>query len=259
MRSKLRRDIGLLKSYAAFSSLALLVVSAAAFRQATPSVAEFDEITVHRLNIVEGDGTTRLVLSNSERQAQVTEGGQQVGPDRDRPAGMIFFNEVGDEVGGLVFRGTETNDGHSAGGSLTFDRWKQDQTIALQYSERNGRYSSGLPIRDRPDQPLSEVAELLSLLAAATSESERTRLTQEILAFQPGHSLRVFVGRNSDDAATLVLSDADGRIPDFPVTRSHPPASWPSAANSSICRTYRKTAGEESRRRSPVANRWMRP
>ena len=51
----------------------------------------------------------------------------------------------------------------------------------------------------------------------------------------------------------------DGRIPDFPVTRSHPPASWPSAANSSICRTYRKTAGEESRRRSPVANRWMRP
>ena len=53
--------------------------------------------------------------------------------------------------------------------------------------------------------------------------------------------------------------DALGRIPDFPVTRSHPPASWPSAANSSICRTYRKTAGEESRRRSPVANRWMRP
>ena len=52
---------------------------------------------------------------------------------------------------------------------------------------------------------------------------------------------------------------AKGRIPDFPVTRSHPPASWPSAANSSICRTYRKTAGEESRRRSPVANRWMRP
>ena len=55
------------------------------------------------------------------------------------------------------------------------------------------------------------------------------------------------------------LDIREGRIPDFPVTRSHPPASWPSAANSSICRTYRKTAGEESRRRSPVANRWMRP
>ena len=65
-------------------------------------------------------------------------------------------------------------------------------------------------------------------------------------------------------ADTLTVAEhlelfGSGRIPDFPVTRSHPPASWPSAANSSICRTYRKTAGEESRRRSPVANRWMRP
>ena len=64
---------------------------------------------------------------------------------------------------------------------------------------------------------------------------------------------------DQDAAADRVLDERDGRIPDFPVTRSHPPASWPSAANSSICRTYRKTAGEESRRRSPVANRWMRP
>ena len=62
--------------------------------------------------------------------------------------------------------------------------------------------------------------------------------------------------RTFNHGAALVVT---GRIPDFPVTRSHPPASWPSAANSSICRTYRKTAGEESRRRSPVANRWMRP
>ena len=38
------------------------------------------------------------------------------------------------------------------------------------------------------------------------------------------------------------------------------PASWPSAAlQFHLVQTYRKTAGEESRRRSPVANRWMRP
>ena len=63
----------------------------------------------------------------------------------------------------------------------------------------------------------------------------------------------------TDSPLQLLARLQHGRIPDFPVTRSHPPASWPSAANSSICRTYRKTAGEESRRRSPVANRWMRP
>ena len=80
---------------------------------------------------------------------------------------------------------------------------------------------------------------------------------------RPGLHSRRPAGRAAHDAAgrrdLLVPGAASGRIPDFPVTRSHPPASWPSAANSSICRTYRKTAGEESRRRSPVANRWMRP
>ena len=67
------------------------------------------------------------------------------------------------------------------------------------------------------------------------------------------------IGQGAVNLQDQLRTVVPGRIPDFPVTRSHPPASWPSAANSSICRTYRKTAGEESRRRSPVANRWMRP
>ena len=211
MRSRLRRDIGLLKGYAAVSSLALVVVSVTAFRQATPSVTEFDEISVQRINIVEADGRTRLVLSNSERQAQAVIDGQVLAPNRERPAGMIFFNEVGDEVGGLVFRGAETNDGHSAGISLTFDRWKQDQTVAFQYSELNGRYLSGLTITDRPAESLLEIADLLTRLDGAASASERTRLTQEVLAAQPGHAQRLFVGRNSNEDAAMELKDTEGR------------------------------------------------
>ena len=80
---------------------------------------------------------------------------------------------------------------------------------------------------------------------------------------RPGQELRKAAGRATKSSrgqrGDKSRAGRKGRIPDFPVTRSHPPASWPSAANSSICRTYRKTAGEESRRRSPVANRWMRP
>lgn len=211
MRSKLHRDIGLLKSYAAVSSLALVVVSVAAFRQTTPSVTEFDEINVQRINIVEADGRTRLVLSNGERQAQVTVDGQQLGRDRERPAGMIFFNEVGDEVGGLIFRGAETSDGHSALVSLSFDRWKQDQTAVLRYSERNGRYWSGLTITDRSEQPLTAIADLLVRLDEARSETERTRLLQEIMARQPGTANRMFAGRDIDGNATIELMDAEGR------------------------------------------------
>ena len=215
MRSKLRRDIGLLKGYAAVSSLALLVVSVAAFRQATPSVTEFDEITVQRINIVEADGRTRLVLSNSERQAQVTMEGQQIGPDRDRPAGMIFFNEIGDEVGGLVFSGEQTNNGRRAFGLLTFDQWKQDQTFALRYSDTNGRHSAGLLIIDRPDRSNAAAANLMALLDDAASESERARLTEqlneEIDVLRSETARRMFAGRNSNEAATLELADAEGR------------------------------------------------
>ena len=80
-----------------------------------------------------------------------------------------------------------------------------------------------------------------------------------MLARKPRMLVAVALANRTARIAWALMTKNEGRIPDFPVTRSHPPASWPSAANSSICRTYRKTAGEESRRRSPVANRWMRP
>ena len=215
MRSRIRRDLRLLKTYAAVSSLALVVVSVAAFRQATPSVTEFDEINVHRINIVEADGRTRLVLSNSERQAQAVIDGQVLAPNRDRPAGMIFFNEVGDEVGGLIFSGQETDDGHTAAVSLTFDQWRQDQTVALQYVDSNGGRRSGLAIIDRPHRSLSIFADLDNRLRSATSESERTRLTrewnQEREVLRAETARRVYVGRNRDEVAILELSDAEGR------------------------------------------------
>ena len=56
----------------------------------------------------------------------------------------------------------------------------------------------------------------------------------EILARKGAPNLAIHHYAGDPDKA---LDDpANGRIPDFPVTRSHPPASWPSAANSSICR-----------------------
>ena len=104
--------------------------------------------------------------------------------------------------------------------------------------------------------PSTQVTTLLTQFNLTTASEELVpRLTQA------GHhdALPVLLEVFEAEAEARRQRRIAGRIPDFPVTRSHPPASWPSAANSSICRTYRKTAGEESRRRSPVANRWMRP
>ena len=55
------------------------------------------------------------------------------------------------------------------------------------------------------------MAELLTRLDGAASASERTRLTQEVLAAQPGHAQRMFVGRNSNEDAAMELKDTEGQ------------------------------------------------
>ena len=60
---------------------------------------------------------------------------------------MIFYNDEGTEDGGLIFSGKKENGKVSAVGSLTFDQYEQDQTIALQYIDDSGQRRAGLAIR----------------------------------------------------------------------------------------------------------------
>jgi hypothetical protein len=55
--------------------------------------AEFDEIRVHRINIIEPDGTLRMVLSNHDQMPGVIVKGKE-SPKVDRPqAGMLFLQQ----------------------------------------------------------------------------------------------------------------------------------------------------------------------
>src|SRR5207244_4207681 len=91
-----------------------------------------DELTVQRLNVVDANGTLRLVLSNKDRMHPGVIDGKTL--NRPRPvAGLLFFNDVGDEVGGLTFTGQVVDGQPRADSGLTLDQWKQDQTIAIQY------------------------------------------------------------------------------------------------------------------------------
>ena len=94
MRRSIRRQFLVLRAYTVVSSLVLIVGSVAAFRQATAP----KEITVERINVVDANGTLRMVISNKDRMHPGVMDGVTI--DRPRPvAGMIFFNDQGDEVG----------------------------------------------------------------------------------------------------------------------------------------------------------------
>src|SRR4051812_46978325 len=102
---------------------------------AKPQPNRFDEITVERINVVEKDGTLRMVIANRDRSPSPMEYGKPFGQGAgDRP-GIIFFNDEGTENGGLIFSG-HTKDGKvESTGSLTFDQYNIDQALALQFSQ----------------------------------------------------------------------------------------------------------------------------
>lgn len=93
----------------------------------------FDEIEVHRINVVEPDGTLRMVISDHDRMPGVIVKGKEL-PKVDRPqAGMLFFNDEGSENGGLIFGGHRNEKGEvvDSGGSLTFDKYGASQIVQL--------------------------------------------------------------------------------------------------------------------------------
>src|SRR5713101_3458560 len=121
----------MLKLYALATSLALAFSAGATLRQSKPLKPlkpRFDEIDVQRINIVEKDGRVRLVIANADRQAVTVVGGKEILPDRKREAGLIFFNDEGDENGGLTYGGRTENGVARASAGLSFDQYQQDET-----------------------------------------------------------------------------------------------------------------------------------
>ena len=211
MKRSLRRDIRLLQLWAIVSSGIVVLLTAAGFTQGQARGTRFEEISVERINIVEQDGRVRLVLANGSRQADRVLDGQVIAPGRNRPAGMIFFNELGNEVGGLMFTGRQQDGRHDATASLTFDQWRQDQTVALQYVDQNGQRRAGLAVIDRPNTSLAARVDLTEKRRTATTDADRAAIDRDITALGPQSVPRMFVGRGMEGSATLVLSDPQGR------------------------------------------------
>lgn len=111
----------------------------------------FKIINVERINIREKNGTLKAALSNS---AGFNEGqrAEQGGP---RFSGLMFYNEEGQETGGLVYLGKAIPGGQDADVSLTMDQYNQDQNVYLHHIEHKDSLGfsieDGLTIYSRPD------------------------------------------------------------------------------------------------------------
>lgn len=208
MKLSIRQQLRVLQAYAAISFAVLAFFALSAFTQPS-STQRIDELTVQRLNVVDANGTLRMVISNKDRQHPGVIDGITMNRRRTS-AGMLFFNDEGDEVGGLTFTGTDDN-GRRADARLMFDQLKQDQLIGISYEEGGGQRTAGLQVWDRSEQPLSDLIKGLNAANALPEGQARDEAIKAVRARAPAGPRRVFVGKNADKASTVSLADANGK------------------------------------------------
>jgi len=204
---KLEKQVRQLKIYALILTGVLVAWITYGF---TAGSNHFKEITAERINIVERDGRVRMVLSNRELQHPGAMDGKQLA-DRGRPAGMIFFNDAGDECGGLVYDG----DKKSASMTYSVDQWKNDQVMQMQYAQENENgkpvKSYGLRMWERNDdftltKLMNYIDSLKKLNNNAAYKAGLAKLRSEGLWPRQ----RLFAGRMENGDVGLFLSDSKG-------------------------------------------------
>lgn len=170
---------------------------------------KFKEIDVERINIVEKDGSLKMVISNKERQHPGTMDGKYY-KEREgkRQAGMIFFNEKGDEMGGLVFDG---DTGEGQGGSLTFDRFRGDQTVQfLQDEDKDGNYFAGLRMNDQ-NTPLTDLIDRRNEIEKLPTKEARDAAYKEMQDKGMFMVTRLSIGRSRGKTSFINLNDDKGK------------------------------------------------
>ncbi|MGI8670530.1 MAG: hypothetical protein ACR2J3_11925 [Aridibacter sp.] len=204
MKTKLEKDVRFLKIYAAFATLICMVLLLTAFSQNKNK--KFEEIDVERINIVEKDGKLKMVLTNNKRTPDILVAGKVL--ERGEQGGMYFYNDEGDEVGGLVFGGGKNEDGVvSASSGFFFDQYQQDQTLGIVFNEYKGRRRAAFLVQDQPEIPKPEWLEKYKEAQKMKDGPEKKAALEKL-----SPKLRVYVGKTRDDhASSVLLFDAEGR------------------------------------------------
>jgi hypothetical protein len=200
----IERRLRILEIYAAAMTLVLAGLFLAGI--AAPK-QKFDEIDVERINVVDKSGQLRLVIANSERMPDPIVNGKPF--KTERPPGIIFYNGLGDEDGGLVFGAAAAKDAFGAYGGLSFDQYKQSQIVALTYNDHSGSRQAGLSVWDRPETAITDLIDKREAIDKMTDGPEKVSANKRFgeESFSP---TSVFVGKDKNKDAKVTLYDAKG-------------------------------------------------
>jgi hypothetical protein len=172
----------------------------------------FGILTVHRIDFVEPDGTPRLIISNRE-QFPGTFMRKKEYPRLDRRdvAGMLFVNDEGSEMGGLIFGGREEKDGTIQNhGHLSFDQYEQDQIFAIDSGREDQDKFSAIKLGERGDYPIQEAYDA-SLIIDKLPKDQQNAEWKKFFSKHTGDATRIYLGRSPDKSASLEIKDRENR------------------------------------------------
>ena len=206
MEAKLLRQVRILEAAVV---LLLVVTAALCINLRYPLIAQrVGVLDAREIHIRERDGTLKAVLSNSE-------GFSKIGESRRAGvafSGLMFYNQEGDEEGGLIYSGKSIPGGQNADVTLTFDQYRQDQNIYLHHEEHKDPHvlsiDDGLTINSRPDQ--SQIKEEYALYGAMDKLKGDARDALRLKSLQEGRisTRRLFVGDRRGVRDNVAYDDA---------------------------------------------------
>ncbi len=126
-------------------------------------------------------------------------------PDRTQ-AGMLFYNDEGGENGGLIFSGKMVDGQPTSGGSLTSDRYHQDQVVQLLGVQESQQRFAGVFVNDQPEQ-----AQDFAAIGHIAVMPEGPAKDAAYRNANVGQIPRAFLGRDRDRSSKLILRDGQGR------------------------------------------------
>jgi hypothetical protein len=176
----------------------------------------FDVLTVHRLNVVDQTGAVRLAFFNAANEPAPVIAGRvlsKVSRAGGTRAGMFFYNEIGEEQGGLTYNGDQRN-GNSA--LLSFDPFRQNDDVDLYFFQnRGGNAEEGLTLSQHAVLPLTTYLDRMKAAQSLPAGPVRSAKIQALRREGFLGNDRFFAGVDGKQRSAIVLDDAQGHPHSF--------------------------------------------
>jgi hypothetical protein len=202
MIERLARDVRRLKA----CCMCLGAILGVALLSGAASEGRSKELTTERLNVVAPDGTLRLVIANEQRFPPPILNGKPL-KRAVSPAGLVFYNDRGDEVGGLAL--SEPDGGRLS--ALAFDYPNFDAVGLITRVASDGKdATAGLVINSRApaEMPAASVARFVQQRVVVQNHNE----TAEVVLSDPAGRARLRLSVDRQGTPRMEMLDDAGKV-----------------------------------------------